>query len=217
MNWSIVSLEGNSNQAASRTGGQVCRLRRSTNIVGFGMPLYNERYPIRKMLDACRSQLGYSEGPNNHTSFGVEYGEDHVAWCAIFQSVMGKHAFGTYDVVGKYDYTPDFADHFRKLGRWSSLPKVGSLAFIYSHDLGRIGHVALVEDTDYVPSWYKKPVKAGDRSAAAGIVRGWLDMSSHGAFTTLAADRLEARLTHYGMWPSKAAGEDVARAIGERP
>lgn len=155
----IVTLEGNTNQEASRTGGQVARLRRSVDIVGYGTPLYTASSMIGQMVAEARKHLGYTEGGNNHTEFGVEYGMDHEPWCDIFQSVCGHRAFGTWSVVGKFAYTPSHANWFKRMKRWHSSPHVGDLAFIYSHDLGRIGHVALVESVVGARPAPHKPTK----------------------------------------------------------
>lgn len=50
--------------------------------------------PGQKALALAKKELGYHESPaySNRTKFGLEYGFNGVAWCAIFESIMFKHA-----------------------------------------------------------------------------------------------------------------------------
>jgi len=50
--------------------------------------------PGKKALDLAHREVGYHESPaySNRTKFGIEYGFNGVPWCAIFESVMFKHA-----------------------------------------------------------------------------------------------------------------------------
>lgn len=50
--------------------------------------------PGMKAIRLAEQELGYQESPfgSNRTKFGVEYGFNGVAWCAIFESIMFKHA-----------------------------------------------------------------------------------------------------------------------------
>lgn len=47
-----------------------------------------------KALDWAITQIGYEENPygSNKTKYGVEYGWNGVAWCAIFDSIAFKHS-----------------------------------------------------------------------------------------------------------------------------
>lgn len=190
----IITLEGNTNQQASRTGGQVARLKRSTNIVGYGMPRYDAAHSASKLLAEERRHLGYTEGANNHTEFGAEYGMDHEPWCDIFQSVCGLHAFGSYEVVGKFAYTPSHVDWFKKIGRWSSThAQVGALAFIYIPELGRVGHVVLVESVVASHVVTHKPVHHHTRTLRTGSHGGDVVdlqnmLNAHGASPRLHPD-----------------------------
>lgn len=49
--------------------------------------------PGARALAAARKEIGYHESPagSNNNKFGVEYGFNRVAWCAIFESIMFKH------------------------------------------------------------------------------------------------------------------------------
>lgn len=37
-----------------------------------------------KLLDTARGEIGYTEGRNNDTKYGAEYGMNNVPWCCIF-------------------------------------------------------------------------------------------------------------------------------------
>lgn len=99
------------------------------------------------VLATVRSQLNYHETPVNHTKFGVWYGMDHVAWCAIFQSWGEAQVGGLALIGGKQSYTPTFAEWFQRHGQWGHTPKVGAYVFFAwpGQEGGRIAHVGIVE------------------------------------------------------------------------
>ncbi|MEU1372010.1 GH25 family lysozyme, partial [Streptomyces sp. NPDC005803] len=66
-----------------------------------------------------------SAGWDNHTKFGVEYGEDGVAWCVIFDWDM-FHDCGLDAVVPKTDNVKAFTAWAKARGQWSEYPSVGS-------------------------------------------------------------------------------------------
>ncbi len=43
---------------------------------------------ISKVLNLCKSQLNYTEGPNNDTKFGKWFGLNNQPWCAMAASKM---------------------------------------------------------------------------------------------------------------------------------
>lgn len=103
---------------------------------------------MARVLEVARSQLGTVESPpnSNHTRYGVAYGMDRVAWCAIFQWWCFREA-GEADLIPKTAYTPALASWFRARGRWGTTPRVGSLVFFNfpGDGLDRISHVGIVE------------------------------------------------------------------------
>jgi hypothetical protein len=66
-----------------------------------------------------------SAGWDNHTKFGVEYGEDGVSWCVIFDWDM-FHDCGLDSVVPKTDNVSAFTSWAKARGQWSLYPSVGS-------------------------------------------------------------------------------------------
>lgn len=102
----------------------------------------------QKVLDVARAELGTVESPagSNRTKYGRAYGMDGNAWCAMFTWWCFQQS-GLGALVPKTAYTPALADHFRKAGRWSSVPQVGDLVlFDFPGDgVNRISHVGLVE------------------------------------------------------------------------
>ena len=95
------------------------------------------------MIAVASSQVGFREGPDNDNPYGVWYGMNHVAWCAVFQSWAAAHS-GNAAAVPKHAYTPSGADWFRRHGRWGTRPRAGALVYLWSQSMGRIHHVALV-------------------------------------------------------------------------
>lgn len=101
---------------------------------------------VKSMLDAARGQLGYHEGPNNDTKFGVWYGMNFEPWCDMFVSWCGSQA-GEGPHVGKYAYTPSHLDWFTANGKFGQTPKPGAIVFFkwpgVSNDI--CDHVGIVE------------------------------------------------------------------------
>lgn len=101
-----------------------------------------------RVLEVARSQLGTVESPpnSNHTKYGVAYGMDRVAWCAIFCWWVFREA-GAGNLIPKSAYTPAIADWFRARKQWGSVPAVGALAlFDFPGDnVRRISHIGIVE------------------------------------------------------------------------
>lgn len=100
------------------------------------------------LLNVARAELGYIEGPNNHTKYGVAYGMDHVPWCAEFLWWCGRRASGGDVLVPQIAYTPAMARYYMEQGdpRWGTTPKRGAIAFFdFPDSVKRIQHVGLVE------------------------------------------------------------------------
>ena len=57
------------------------------------------------VVAAAKAQVGYKEGANNDNKFGVWYGVNHVAWCAIFVSWCFDQA-KAIPALEKYSYCP---------------------------------------------------------------------------------------------------------------
>jgi hypothetical protein len=101
------------------------------------------------ILATARRELGVVESPpnSNHTKFGVFYGMDRVAWCAIYVWWVFQHTPGAEQLIPKTAYTPTFANWFRKQGRWGTSPRPGAVVFFdFPNDgVNRISHVGIVE------------------------------------------------------------------------
>jgi peptidoglycan hydrolase-like protein with peptidoglycan-binding domain len=87
-----------------------------------------------------------SDGWNNITQFGREYGEDGVSWCVIFGWDM-YHDVGLDSVVPKVDNVTVFSNWARARGQWSEYPSIGAWV-----NLASGGHTETVVgfDADYV-------------------------------------------------------------------
>ncbi|MEV0095531.1 peptidoglycan-binding domain-containing protein [Streptomyces sp. NPDC050738] len=98
-----------------------------------------------------------SEGWNNMTRFGKEYGENGVSWCVIFNWDM-YHDVGLDAVVPKVDNVTVFSDWAKKRGQWSGYPSVGAWV-----NLGGGAHTELVVgfDADTVFTKGGNSVRAG--------------------------------------------------------
>ncbi|MEV1294426.1 CHAP domain-containing protein [Pseudonocardia sp. NPDC049635] len=83
---------------------------------------------------------------SNRTPYGMAYGMDGYAWCAMFTWWCFRQA-GLATLVPKSAYTPTIADWFRRRDAWHTTPAVGDLVFFdFPGDgVNRISHVGLVE------------------------------------------------------------------------
>lgn len=97
------------------------------------------------MVKIERSQIGYREGPNNLTIFGLLYGLNNQPWCAQFQT-WARGPAGCTKIIPKFAYTPAGAQWFKDRDQFHTHgPRKGDLHFVYHASMGRIGHVELVE------------------------------------------------------------------------
>jgi hypothetical protein len=98
-----------------------------------------------------------SEGWDNHTVFGTQFGEDGVSWCVIFDWDM----YADVDlkaIVPRVDNVSVFSSWARKHGQWSEYPSVGAWV-----NLSNGGHTEIVVGFDEVYVYTK-----GGNSVQAG-------------------------------------------------
>ena len=103
---------------------------------------------VTAVLNRARAELGYREGANNHTKYGVAYGMDHVPWCAEFLWWVGRQASGGDTLIPQIAYTPAMARYYTELGqaRFGTTPRRGAIAFFdFPDSVHRIQHVGIVE------------------------------------------------------------------------
>lgn len=154
------------------------------------------------VLNVARSQVGYVEGPNNHTKYGVAYGLDHAPWCAMFVWWVARQASGGDKLIAPIAYTPALAQWFREQGdaRWGIKPRIGAIAlFDFPDSVHRIQHVGIVEKV--LPNGYIQTIEgntssgtAGSQSDGGGVYRrirrtSLVVMYGYPAYTTPAAVR----------------------------
>lgn len=83
-----------------------------------------------QMLNAARAEVGYREGANNHNKYGVWYGWDNVAYCAIGLTYCAYEVGAQEQIGGKWAYCPYWADWFRRRGKWAdAVPARGDIVF----------------------------------------------------------------------------------------
>lgn len=98
-----------------------------------------------------------SKGWDNHTKFGVQFGEDGVAWCVIFNWDMYDDV-GLAAIVPKVDNVNTFTSRAKTAGQWSEYPSVGAWA-----NFNNGGHTEVVVgfDKDRVYTKGGNSIKAG--------------------------------------------------------
>lgn len=96
-------------------------------------------------------------GWDNHTPFGVEFGWDGVAWCAIFDWDM-YHDVGLDAIVPKTASVAAMASWAKQHGHWSEYPSIGAWV-----DFGDGSHTEIVVgfDADNVYTKGGNSIQAG--------------------------------------------------------
>jgi hypothetical protein len=104
------------------------------------------------MLNVCRSQLGFVEGPNNDTKYGIWYGANHEPYCAMGLSWCGAAAGATDILLGRYAYCPYWVTAWQHAGQWISwdrTPYPGDIVFFdWTGGHGLAEHVGIVESAN---------------------------------------------------------------------
>jgi len=105
----------------------------------------------QQVLDVCRAEIGYSEGPNNWTKYaaatdGGQY--QYQAWCGTFLRWATNVRCGMNEPSSVW--TPGGADAYARMNRWAprNAPSVGAIVYFdwgQSQTRSRIDHVGIVE------------------------------------------------------------------------
>ncbi|MFF7991779.1 hypothetical protein ACFZDG_18540 [Kitasatospora xanthocidica] len=105
-----------------------------------------------------------TDGWDNDTPFGRQFGENGVSWCVIFDWCMYADV-GLAAIVPKVDNVSVFTDWARARGQWSDYPSIGSWV-----NFGNGSHTELVVgfDADNVYTKGGNSVKAGSTDAGQG-------------------------------------------------
>jgi CHAP domain len=96
-------------------------------------------------LDECRSHLGFEEGPDNETPFGVARNAPNKPWCAAFVSFcLNKTGTGH----GKIVWVPNIVARYREEGRLFTAPQPGDVFCLWFPSKNRYAHTGAVESVD---------------------------------------------------------------------
>jgi CHAP domain/Putative peptidoglycan binding domain len=99
------------------------------------------------ILRIARSQIGYEEGPNNGTKYGIAYGMNHVFWCQQFVWWVFRQA-GAGGEMPKTACTrvayPWYRKH-RKIVRVADAKPGDVVWYDFSSSLKPVSHVGIVE------------------------------------------------------------------------
>jgi hypothetical protein len=106
------------------------------------------------ILSVAIGELGFQEGSNNNTKYGVWYGANYQPWCAMFVSWCASKAGVLGSKVPRFSYCPDGRDWYIKNGKWAYskthggnyTPQPGDIIF-FSWKATKSGcsHVGIVE------------------------------------------------------------------------
>lgn len=104
------------------------------------------------IIDIARTQLGYTEGPNNDTIYGDWYGLPNQPWCAMFVSWCADQAGISQDIIKKFASCTTGFRWFDSIGestRDHITPNKGDIIFfIWTYGEATPDHVGLVEKVE---------------------------------------------------------------------
>ena len=105
-----------------------------------------------------------TDGWDNQTRFGQQYGEDGVSWCVIFDWDMYADV-GLAAIVPKVDNVSVFTDWAKARGQWSEYPSIGAWV-----NFGNGSHTEIVVGFDATNVYTKggNSVQAGSTDAGQG-------------------------------------------------
>jgi hypothetical protein len=102
-----------------------------------------------QVLNEARSQVGYREGARNYNKYGLWYGWNNVAYCAIGLTWCAARVPGGLAAIGgRWAYCPSWANWFRSKGRMHQTGQRGDIVFFDWSGKKRRGyeaHVGIVE------------------------------------------------------------------------
>ncbi len=130
------------------------------------------------MLNMCRSQIGYTEGPDNANKYGAWYGWDNVPYCAIGLTWAAAQVNALDIMHGRFAYCPYWVQAFQKAGQWlshSATPQPGDIVFFDWtgwHNLAQhVGIVESVANNTLTTVEFNTVRNSGDQSDGGGVWR----------------------------------------------
>ena len=131
------------------------------------------------MLNQCRSQLGYMEGPQNQTKYGTWYGLPNQPYCAMGLSWSAAQVDATDIMRGRFASCQLWVSAFQRAGTWlgsSAAPASGDIVFFdWSGRHSRADHVGIVEkvvgDVLVTIEFNTTLGHGGDQSDGGGVFR----------------------------------------------
>ena len=103
---------------------------------------------IQRFIEVASAEVGTIEEGDNLTKYGKFTKADGLPWCGSFVNWCAAQAgVKIHSVVS----TAIGAHKFKETNRWSNLPSLGALAFMYfPHDgVDRISHIGIVVDFEH--------------------------------------------------------------------
>lgn len=98
-----------------------------------------------RLIKIAETQLGYVEGPNNLTKYGMWYGIPDGEWCAMFVSWCANQSGISTEIIPKYASCTAGREWFEKRGLFrykeEYIPKAGDIIFFLSDGAGHTGIV----------------------------------------------------------------------------
>lgn len=164
------------------------------------------------IIAVARTQLGYTEGVNNYTKYGVwytGYNPDNVdysneAWCAMFVSWCAYYANVPNSVIYKTAWVPTMRNYFSYDGLLAEgdayTPKAGDIIF-FNGDYYNPWHVGIVTGVSGAYIYY-----IDGNSASTGNVQYTYISKYSEAIVAFGKSAYETTSHSYGSWSYDTSG-----------
>ena len=98
-----------------------------------------------KMINLALNEVGYKEGKNNDTKYGIWYGLNHNPWCAMFISWLAAKLGVLNKLIPKFAGCGDGWKWFKSRKLTSNIPDPGDIVFYKPTKIGATSsHVGIV-------------------------------------------------------------------------
>lgn len=165
------------------------------------------------VLRIAARQIGYKESPpgSNSNKFGVWYGCNFQAWCAMFVSYCFYLAGLPLPITTSkgFAYCPFGVEGFKRQGKFDKQPRVGSVVFFDWNGDGVADHVGMVENinADGSVTTIEGNTSSGNNSNGGEVQRRVRSLGSilgfgHPGYNGISSASTE-KIAPHPSWPGK--------------
>lgn len=102
-----------------------------------------------EFLKIALGEVGYTEGKNNDNKYGIWFGKNNCAWCAIFVDWVANQVGALNTLIPKYSGCGNFYNWYKDKNLITKNPKAGDIGFIKPTKTGATcSHVFIVYEVN---------------------------------------------------------------------